>query len=118
MQEAKRGLRGPSETTGRKEAAEARGHAARLLGLAAEEAQSREHGAENGRGQTTAHDDTGAGGSITPVETALRTSLTVDEAEQILTRFADRGHLLIQNRDGVLCYALPGRQPSFLKSEA
>ena len=59
-----------------------------------------------------------AGGSITPVETALRTSLTIDEAEQILTRFADRGHLLIQNRDGVLFYALPGRQPSFLKSEA
>ena len=59
MQEAKRGLRGPSETTGRKEAAEARGHAAQLLGLAAEEAHSREHGAENGRGQTTAHDDTG-----------------------------------------------------------
>ena len=59
-----------------------------------------------------------AGGSITPVETALRTSLTIDEAEQILTRSADRGHLLIQNRDAVLFYVLPGRRPSFLKSEA
>jgi hypothetical protein len=43
-----------------------------------------------------------AGGSITLVEAALRTSLTVDEAEQILTRFADRGHLLVHSRDGTL----------------
>jgi hypothetical protein len=50
-----------------------------------------------------------AGGSITPVEAALRTSLTVDEAEQILTRFADRGHLLVQSRDGALLYAMPGK---------
>jgi hypothetical protein len=49
-----------------------------------------------------------AGGSITLVEAALKTSLTVDEAEQILTRFADRGHLLIQSRDGALRYAMPG----------
>jgi hypothetical protein len=48
-----------------------------------------------------------AGGAITPVEAALATSLTVDEAEEILTRFADRGHLLIESRDGVLSYALP-----------
>lgn len=49
-----------------------------------------------------------AGGSITPVEAALRTSLTVDEAEQI-TRFADRGHLLVHGRDGALLYAMPGK---------
>lgn len=48
------------------------------------------------------------GGSVTPVEAALETSLTVDEAEEILTRFADRGHLLVESRDGVLSYALPG----------
>jgi hypothetical protein len=53
-----------------------------------------------------------AGGSITPVEAALRTSLTVDEAEQVLTRFADRGHLLVRSRDGVLFYAMPGKRPS------
>ena len=47
-------------------------------------------------------------GGITPVE-ALGTSLTVDEAEEILTRFADRGHL-VQIRDGALAYALPGRR--------
>jgi hypothetical protein len=53
-----------------------------------------------------------AGGSITPVEAALETSLTVDEAEEILTRFADRGHLLVESRDGALFYALPGRRLS------
>jgi hypothetical protein len=53
-----------------------------------------------------------AGGSIMPVEAALETSLTVDEAEEILTRFADRGHLLVESRDGALFYALPGRRLS------
>lgn len=51
-------------------------------------------------------------GGITPVEAALETSLTVDEAEEILTRFADRGHLVVQSRDGALLYALPGRRPT------
>ena len=49
-------------------------------------------------------------GSITPVEAALETSLTVDEAEEILSRLANRGHLLVENRDGVLSYALPGKR--------
>lgn len=49
-------------------------------------------------------------GGITPVEAALETSLTVDEAEEILTRFADRGHLVVQSRDGALLYALPGKR--------
>jgi hypothetical protein len=53
-----------------------------------------------------------AGGSMTPVEAALETSLTVDEAEEILTRFADRGHLVVQSRDGALFYTLPGRRTS------
>ena len=45
---------------------------------------------------------------ITPVEAALETSLTVDEAEEILNRFADRGHLVVHSRDAALLYALPG----------
>jgi hypothetical protein len=49
-------------------------------------------------------------GPITPVEAALGTSLTVDEAEEILSRLADRGHLTIESRDGALSYALPGRR--------
>ncbi len=51
-----------------------------------------------------------AGDGITPVEAALETSLTVDEAEEILTRFADRGHLIVQSQDGTLLYKLPGRR--------
>jgi hypothetical protein len=51
-----------------------------------------------------------AGGTMTPVKAALETSLTVDEAEKILTRLADRGHLFVESRDGVLYYVLPGRR--------
>ena len=59
----------------------------------------------------TAIADAGAG--ISPVEAALKTSLTMDKAEEILTRLADRGHLRVQSRDGGLFYALPGgRRPS------
>lgn len=47
-------------------------------------------------------------GGVTPVEAALETSLTVDEAEEILTRLADRGHLFVESREGALYYALPG----------
>ena len=46
-----------------------------------------------------------AGGNITPIEAALETSLTVDEAEEILSRLAGRGHILLESRDGVLFYA-------------
>jgi hypothetical protein len=53
-------------------------------------------------------------GGITPVEAALETSLTVDEAEEVLSRLADRGHLLVESRDGVLSYALPGRRSDIL----
>jgi hypothetical protein len=52
-----------------------------------------------------------AGDGITPVEAALETSLTVDEAEDILTSLADRGHLVVQSRGAVFLYTLPGRRP-------
>ena len=55
-----------------------------------------------------------AGGSITPIEAALRTSLTVDEAEEILSRLASRGHLLVESRDGALSYTLPGTRSDSL----
>jgi hypothetical protein len=51
-----------------------------------------------------------SGGSITPVEAALKTSLTVDEADEILSHLANRGHLVVESRDGTLSYALPGRR--------
>jgi hypothetical protein len=46
-------------------------------------------------------------GGLTAVEAALETSLTVDEAEEMLSRLANRGHLHVQSRDGTLAYALP-----------
>jgi hypothetical protein len=46
-------------------------------------------------------------GGMTPVEAAIETSLTVDEAEEILSRLSSRGHLLVESRDGALFYALP-----------
>ncbi|HET7478280.1 MAG TPA: hypothetical protein VFJ72_02065 [Rubrobacteraceae bacterium] len=52
-----------------------------------------------------------AGGSITPVEAALETSLTVDEAEEVLSRFAGQGYLRVESVDGNLYYTLPGRHP-------
>ena len=54
------------------------------------------------------------GGTITPVEAALETSLTVDEADEILSRLANRGHLLVEGRDGALFYSLPGRRSGSL----
>ena len=48
-------------------------------------------------------------GGLTAVEAALETSLTVDEADDILSRLAERGHLRVEGRDGALSYALPGR---------
>lgn len=50
-------------------------------------------------------------GGITPVEAALETSLSVDEAEEILTRLADRGHLRLESRGDALVYVLPGQGP-------
>jgi hypothetical protein len=35
----------------------------------------------------------------------------VDEAEQIMTSLADRGHLVVHSRDAALLYTLPGRRP-------
>ena len=37
---------------------------------------------------------------------------TVDEAEEILTRFVERGHLRVESQDGALFYQLPGRPPT------
>ena len=45
-----------------------------------------------------------AGGRISPVQAALETSLTVDEAEEILSHLADRGHLFVESHDGALFY--------------
>jgi hypothetical protein len=50
------------------------------------------------------------GGSITPAEAAMETSLTVREADSMLSELAGGGHLAVHSRDGTLFYALPGRR--------
>ena len=50
------------------------------------------------------------GGSITPAEAAMETSLTVREADGMLSELAGAGHLAVKSRDGALFYALPGRR--------
>ncbi len=52
-----------------------------------------------------------AGGAITPVRAALETPLTVDEAEGMLLRLANEGHLRVESHDGALYYVLPADPP-------
>ena len=49
-------------------------------------------------------------GSITPAEAAMETSLTVSEADSMLSELAGGGHLAVESRDGALFYSLPGRR--------
>lgn len=55
-------------------------------------------------------------GGITPAEAAMETSLTVREADRMLSELAGGGHLMVENRDGALVYALPGRSNRGLES--
>ena len=49
------------------------------------------------------------GGSITPAEASMETSLTVREADKMLSELAGGGHLAVESRGGALFYSLPGR---------
>ncbi|MGB3682899.1 MAG: hypothetical protein WA990_10495 [Rubrobacteraceae bacterium] len=49
-------------------------------------------------------------GSITPAEVAMETSLTVREADGMLSELANGGHLQVEGRDGALYYLLPGKR--------
>jgi hypothetical protein len=51
------------------------------------------------------------GGSITPAEAAMETSLTVKEADRMLSELAGGGHLFVESMGGTLRYSLPSRQP-------
>lgn len=50
------------------------------------------------------------GGSITPAEAAMETSLTVREADRMLSELAGSGHLRVESEGGTLFYSLPGRR--------
>ena len=49
-------------------------------------------------------------GTITPAEAAMETSLTVGEADSMLSELAGKGHLAVKSGDGALFYSLPGRR--------
>ena len=55
------------------------------------------------------------GGSITPAEAAMETSLTVREADAMLSELAGGGHLAVEGRGGTLFYALPRRDGAELE---
>lgn len=49
-------------------------------------------------------------GSITPAEAAMETSLTVKEADRMLSELASGGHLAVESDGGSLVYSLPQRR--------
>jgi hypothetical protein len=49
------------------------------------------------------------GGSITPAEAAMETSLTVRDADLMLSELAGGGHLSVESAGGTLRYSLPGK---------
>jgi hypothetical protein len=57
-----------------------------------------------------------SGGSITPAEAAMGTSLTVREADALLSELASSGHLRVESEGGTLFYALPGKRAPELGS--
>jgi uncharacterized membrane protein len=50
------------------------------------------------------------GGSITPAEAAMETSLTVKEADRMLSELAGGGHLSVESAGGTLRYSLHGKR--------
>ena len=56
-------------------------------------------------------------GEITPTTAAMRTSLTVGEASKMLDALAGKGCLKLQAEDGVMTYALRGRDRSLAPGE-
>jgi hypothetical protein len=93
--------------------------AAIFLGLATNDFQKHRHAlpqpANKERELLSAIRDNG--GSITPVEAAMETSLTVGEADGMLSELATGGHLAVESRDRTLFYALPGRRSPALEGE-
>jgi hypothetical protein len=47
----------------------------------------------------------------------METSLTVNEADSMLSELAGGGHLAVESRHGALFYSLPGRRGSELEGE-
>lgn len=58
------------------------------------------------------------GGSITPAEAAMETSLTVREADAMLSELAGGGHVAVESRNGALFYSLPSREDPALEGSS
>ncbi len=86
--------------------------AAIFFGLAANDFQKRRHALPqpNNKERELLSAIRDNGGSITPAEAAMETSLTVREADGMLSELAGGGHLSVESRDGALFYSLPGRR--------
>jgi hypothetical protein len=50
------------------------------------------------------------GGAITPAEAAMETSLTVKEADRMLSELAGGGHLSVESTGAALRFSLPGKR--------
>jgi hypothetical protein len=85
--------------------------AAALLGVGAYQFQSRQYAlpksASKERELLSALRDNG--GRITPAEAAMETSLTIREADAMLSELAAGGHLAVESKNGALFYSLAGR---------
>ena len=55
------------------------------------------------------------GGSITPAEAAMETSLTIREADAMLSELASAGHVMVESRNNALFYSLPSREDPALE---
>ena len=93
--------------------------AAIFFGLAARDLQKQQHAMprpdNKERELLSAIRDNG--GSITPAEAAMETSLTVREADGMLSELAGGGHLAVESRRGALFYSLPDRRNQELEGE-
>jgi hypothetical protein len=55
-------------------------------------------------------------GSLTPTEAAMQTSLTVGEADEMLSELASGGHLHVESSESTLYYRIPGKRTPELES--
>lgn len=58
------------------------------------------------------------GDRITPAEAAMETSLTVREADAMLSELAAGGHLAVESKNGTLFYSLAGRNDLEIEGES
>lgn len=58
------------------------------------------------------------GGRITPAEAAMETSLTIREADAMLSELVAGGHVVVESKNGALFYSLSGRSDPELEARS